>query len=55
MTEQKPMRRARASLRYTIDSYLVKGWEIVSRNPLTLKLGRGRIQLVNGVLNHGRG
>jgi hypothetical protein len=44
-------RRLQIDLREAIDRYLAKGWEVVSRDPVTLKRGKGEVRLINGVLN----
>jgi hypothetical protein len=44
-------RRLHIDLREAIDRYLAKGWEVVSRDPVALKRGKGEVRLINGVLN----
>jgi hypothetical protein len=45
--------RMQLDLRSSIDRYLSKGWEIVSRDPLMLIRGSAQIEVINGVINHG--
>ena len=42
--------RTQLDLRRLVDEYLQRGWEIASRNPLTLERGRTRRQLRHGCI-----
>ncbi|WP_287026556.1 hypothetical protein [Herbaspirillum sp.] len=42
--------RTQLDLRRLVDEYLKRGWEITSRNPLTLERGRMRRQLRHGCI-----
>ncbi len=43
--------RLQTNLRNTVNTYLAKGWEVKSRNPLTLVRGKSALELINGVFN----
>jgi hypothetical protein len=45
--------RMQLDLRSSIDVYLSKGWEIVCRDPIMLRRGPAKIEVINGVINHG--
>lgn len=42
--------RTQLDLRRLVDEYLQRGWEIVSRDPLTIERGRMRKEVRHGCL-----
>lgn len=42
--------RTQLDLRHLVDQYLKNGWEVVSRDPLTLERGRARKEVRHGCL-----
>lgn len=50
-TNPIPERRMQLDLRNKVEGYLVAGWYIIDRDPLTLRRGRYLTEFDNGVVN----